>query len=77
MQVVDFVVVTQCSLVVGYKVSEEQSGSTFRMWLGYTVGPSFLAGVGSNSHTESQKLTNDCSTSRKYGFIICWYFYNI
>jgi len=65
-----------CSLVGGYKVLEEQSGSTMRMWFIYTFSPSFLQGQ-FQSPMQKSKLMNDCPTSRKYGFIICWYFYNI
>jgi hypothetical protein len=45
-----------CSLVGGYKVLEEQSGSTVRMWFGYTFSPFFFAGAGSKSHAKIQNL---------------------
>jgi hypothetical protein len=49
----DFIVLTQCGLVGGYKVLEEQGWSTVRMWFSYTFKLSFFAGVISKLHTKT------------------------
>ena len=48
----DFIVLTRCSLVGGYKVLEEQGRSAMRMWFDCTFRPSSFTGVISKSHAE-------------------------